>query len=149
MPPKKSKKSAPIPEEEIKVPIIPKRKEQEHKEETKNDTDQEKIIYRIFVAPEKRRTDNVIRNTELARILSLRAETYTHNQIAFTNITGLTSAEQVAIKELLDKKFPLDLIRDIAKDKQGNIISEIWNVNEMTLESIDIIKEFLQSAPNV
>lgn len=142
MPPKKAKKAAivSVPLETKKVAPL--------EEKIEPQDNQEKIIRRIFVAPEKRITDNVIRKTELARLLSLRAESYTHKQISFTNIVGLSSAEQVAFKELIDKKFPLNLIRDLGTDKDGNTISEIWDVNEMTIPSLDIIKEFTESVVN-
>jgi DNA-directed RNA polymerase subunit K/omega len=46
----------------------------------------------------------------------------------FTNVEGLTTARDMAIKEIFDKKCPLKITRKISKNKQ-----EEWRCNEMAI----------------
>jgi len=138
MPPKSRKKKLEVKED--------KKEEEAPKTEFKiipvKEVDSEKdIAKRIYVKPEDRITDNVLRLPELARILAVRAEMYSKNQISFTNLTTQINEEQVAIKELKDRKCPLQLIRVIAKDKDGNEIAELFDVNEMTFPNVHALSD--------
>ena len=159
MPPKARKKKADleqkiepsddIQEQKLESKVIPS--EQEQKKHIKTFTpfehglskelNSEKDVARIkFVLPEERITDNVIRPPELARLLAYRAELYSKNQISFVTLTTETNAEQVAIKELKMRKFPLDLVRIMTTDKDGNQIAERWDPNTMTLPALPILE---------
>lgn len=98
------------------------------------------VAKRLFVNPEDKITDNVLRPPELARILAITAELYSKNQISFTKLTNETNEEQVAIRMLLDRKCPLYLIRVIAENDNGDQICEKWDVNTMTFPNVPILQ---------
>lgn len=105
------------------------------------ETNSEKNIARIiYVDPSERITSNIITQPEVARLLAIRAELYTKNQIAFVPLTTETNEKQIAIKELKMRKFPLYLIRQISVDNNGNVIAEKWDPNLMTLPSLPILE---------
>lgn len=141
MPPKaRKKKAAPEIQEEKKAAPKEKKSEESFKIKTSDQLISEKsYAKRIFVKPENRITDNVIRKPELARLLGVRAELYSKNQIAFTNLTTQTTEEEVAKKELMDKKFPLYLLRIMTIDSEGNEIVELFDVNEMTIPNVEML----------
>ena len=139
MPPKRATKK--VKEVEIEEKKVHKPLKQFKPKQPKELNSENDIARRIFVNPEDRITDNVLHPPELARLIALRAKLFSINQLAFTKITDQVNEKQVAIKELLDKKFPLNLIRRIGKDKDGNEICEEFNVNEMVIPSLPILEQ--------
>ena len=82
----------------------------------------------IYVLPEDRVTSEVMTIFEYTEAISIRAKQIEDGGICFTDTSKLSDPLEMAKKELLDKKSPLDLVRGIT-----NIIYEKWHVNEMTL----------------
>jgi DNA-directed RNA polymerase I, II, and III subunit RPABC2 len=64
---------------------------------------------------------------EYAMVIGNRATHISQGAPIFVDITGLTEARDIAIKEIREKKCPLSISRRI-----GNKI-EIWEVNEMSI----------------
>ena len=80
----------------------------------------------VFVAPENRITSEILTKFEFTEIISHRAKQMENGGVCYTDVGELTDPLEMAKKELMDKKCPLDLIRGIT-DK----IFERWHVNEM------------------
>jgi DNA-directed RNA polymerase subunit K/omega len=91
-----------------------------------NDWVREKII----VPPEERVTSHIMQSFEEVEVLARRAKQIAEGSPIYTDYEGLTEAAHIAKKELLDKKCPLSVMRQI---KTNPPIFECWEVNEMTL----------------
>lgn len=84
----------------------------------------------VFLSDENRQTSEVLTKFEVTEIISIRAKQIENGGSCFTDVQDLTDPLEMAKKELLDKKCPLDVIRSIT-DK----IYEKWHVNEMAIPS--------------
>jgi DNA-directed RNA polymerase I, II, and III subunit RPABC2 len=82
----------------------------------------------IYVLPENRRTSEILTKFECTEIISTRAVQIEQGGTCFTNTDLLSDPLQMARKELMDKKCPLDVIRAIT-----NEVFERWHANEMGL----------------
>jgi DNA-directed RNA polymerase subunit K/omega len=80
----------------------------------------------VYTLPEDRITSEVMTKFELCEVISVRAKQIENGGDSFTDIGDLTDPLEIAKKEILDKKCPLDIIR-MKTDK----IAERWHVNEM------------------
>jgi DNA-directed RNA polymerase subunit K/omega len=80
-----------------------------------------------IVSPMERITSEYMTLYEYAMVIGNRATHISQGAPIFVDITGLTEARDIAIKEIREKKCPLSISRRI-----GNKI-EIWEVNEMSI----------------
>jgi DNA-directed RNA polymerase I, II, and III subunit RPABC2 len=83
-----------------------------------------------FVTPENRITSEILTKFECADIISVRSKQIENGGMCFADVQELTDPLDMARKELIDKKCPLDVIRSIT-DK----VFERWHVNEMVIPS--------------
>lgn len=81
-----------------------------------------------LVAPEKRITSEYMTLPEYAMVIGTRATHIAEGSPIYVDPTGITSAREIAIKEVDMKRCPLSISRKI-----HNRQVEIWMVNEMTM----------------
>lgn len=94
-------------------------------------------VKRIVVNPNDRMTPHFLSDFEVAYILRKRIESIDNGDIVFITITPeMDTSEKIAIAELIARKNPFILEREI-EVVNGNRIVEEWNVNEMALPSIE------------
>jgi DNA-directed RNA polymerase subunit K/omega len=82
----------------------------------------------IYLAPENRRSSELMTKFEYAKVVCDRAEQIKNGGVCFTDVDGLNDPIDMAKKEVKDKKCPLCIQRMIT-DK----IAELWYVNEMVI----------------
>ena len=82
----------------------------------------------IVLAPENRRTSEVMTKAELACIKAMSAMRMEKGGQPFVDAGNLSKYEDIAIKEIKEKKCPYSIVRELT----DNIV-EVWEVNEMTL----------------
>ena len=82
----------------------------------------------VYVLPEERRTSEILTKFECTEIISTRAVQIEQGGTCFTDCSLLSDPLQMARKELMDKKCPLDVVRAIT-----DVLFERWHVNEMGL----------------
>jgi DNA-directed RNA polymerase I, II, and III subunit RPABC2 len=82
----------------------------------------------VYVLPENRRTSEILTKFECTEIISNRAVQIEQGGTCYTDTSMLSDPLQMARKELLDKKCPLDVVRGIT-----DVLFERWHVNEMGL----------------
>ena len=82
----------------------------------------------IEVAPENRRTSEVMTIYEYTEIISTRTKQIESGGVCFTDTGDEEDPIKMAEKELRDKRCPLMIIRHITP-----IIVERWDVNEMAM----------------
>lgn len=85
----------------------------------------------IYVAPENRTTSEIMTRFEYAYVIATRARQFELGGEPFTDVDNITDYKEMAIKEVADKKCPLDIVRKIF-DKTA----ERWHVNEMGIPII-------------
>lgn len=86
----------------------------------------------VVVPPEERITSNMMTQAEVTRAIALRAEQMSRYPSAYTDVEGLTQAQDIARKELYDHRSPLVLRRAVGRTAAGERIIEKWPVREMT-----------------
>jgi len=91
----------------------------------------------IVVPSEERITSNVMTKAEMTRAIALRAEEISNNPSAFTDVGGLSRADDIARKELYDKRSPLILRRAVGQTPAGERIIEKWTVREMSYHPLN------------
>ncbi len=84
-----------------------------------------------IVNEDERITSNCLQKSEMAYIISIRAEQIAKHSLAFVDTTGLHSAIDIAKKELYNRKCPLILRRLVGCNIQNEPIIEEWCVREM------------------
>lgn len=87
----------------------------------------------VIVAPEERTTDNVLRRTEAAQVLAMRAQEIAQYATSFVDHAGLHDPVAIAFKELLARRCPLKVRRAVGVGPAQEQLYEEWRVNEMTL----------------
>lgn len=86
---------------------------------------------KITIVPDEEKiTSEKISKHELARLIAVRATQIGQNNIVFTDMTGLTDPQSMAIRELDMQRFPLSVYRIVAK-LPAEYKVEIWDVNTM------------------
>lgn len=80
-----------------------------------------------IVKPEDRQTSSYITKFELASVIGIRAQHIDSGAPPFVEFADLVKIEDIALREIYQKKCPLSVIRRV-----GNKY-EIWSVNEMVL----------------
>ncbi len=84
----------------------------------------------IVVPKECRMTSEIMSQAEYTRILSERAQQIQNGAMIFIHLAGETTAQEIAISEIRQKKCPMSIVRHITNNK---LIKEIWDVNEMII----------------
>jgi len=84
----------------------------------------------VFVTPENRITSEILTRFECTEVLSIRSKQIENGGTCYTDVQDLTDPLEMARKELIDKRCPLDVVRMIT-DK----IAESWHINEMAIPS--------------
>ena len=83
----------------------------------------------LIIAKQNRRTSRHITLYELAAVIGTRATQIDKGSPVFVKVDDLVKSEDMAIREILEKKSPLSIKR---KTVRG---IEIWEINEMILPS--------------
>ena len=96
-----------------------------------NMNDEHHMIMHI-IPDEERMSSNYLTLEEETEARGIRVTQIEGGAPVFTDVEGFTDPIEMARKELLDKKSPLILIREMRRDKTGRYV-ELWKVNEMTL----------------
>ena len=88
------------------------------------------VYYRTLkvVPDDKRITSSTMTMFEVTEVLGIRRAQIENGGRVFTDVTGLTSPEDMAIKELYDRKCPLKI-----KRKVGKFTQEVWKCNKMSI----------------
>lgn len=94
-------------------------------------------ITTVTVRPENRITSSVMTMFEYARVVGIRAKQISDTNITFAkNAAHLTSPEDIAKQEILEKECPLSIFRTLQHynplDPTSKNIVEEWEVNEMS-----------------
>jgi len=84
----------------------------------------------IYMADDKRVTSDRITEAEKAAVVGARIAQIESGSRIYTDITGLSSVEAIALKEFNDGRSPLIIIREIYR-KKNTIYAEKWKVNEL------------------
>ena len=87
----------------------------------------------IVVSENKKKTDNRLHRPELSNIISMRSEQIATYGTHFASLPVGKKVDEIAIKELYERKCPLMLRRSVGFGSNGETIVEIWDVNTMTL----------------
>jgi DNA-directed RNA polymerase subunit K/omega len=88
-------------------------------------------IVRI-IAPDDRRTSNVLQKSEVAHILGMRAKQIATNARFFVEVGVLHDPGAIAFKELIERRCPLVVRRTVGADPaDGALLVEEWFPNEM------------------
>ncbi len=74
-------------------------------------------------------TSNLLTKYELCRVISERANALEHGAQPLVDITHLNSKQDIALKELSEKKCPIFIYRPIPHHK--DIVYEKWDVNDL------------------
>ena len=90
-------------------------------------------VVAVVVAPDERTTDNVLRRTEAAQVLAMRAQEIAQFATSFVDHEGLHDPVAIAFKELYARRCPLKVRRAVGVGPAQEQLYEEWAVNEMTL----------------
>lgn len=92
------------------------------------------------VPDDERITSDVLQHTEMVACINYRIAQIEAGAPYFVDATGkdtgkeLTTAAEIAKAELLSRKCPLILRRDLFETRDNRIITELWNINEMAFD---------------
>jgi DNA-directed RNA polymerase subunit K/omega len=90
------------------------------------------LVARI-VPPDERVTDGRLHRTEAAYVIAMRAQQIARHATCFTEGHDLHDPVALAFKELLDRRCPFILRRQVGVGPAGEPIVEEWAVREMAL----------------
>ena len=93
----------------------------------------------IIIPDEERVTTNVLQRAEAARLISIRAKQiseYSTNYLVNPQKGQLYDPQEIAKRELFERRIPLLLRRHVGRTPDGDIIVEQWNPREMTLPQL-------------
>jgi DNA-directed RNA polymerase subunit K/omega len=83
-----------------------------------------------IVSPEDRITSDIMTLFEFSEVIGIRASQIEKGSQVFTDVRDISSARDMAIKELFDRRSPLVIIR-----QTGLFEQEHWKCNEMGFPS--------------
>ena len=90
------------------------------------------VLKKIIIDDADRITSNFITKYEITRAITYRITQIERGSKYFTDIGNINNAAQIAKKEIIDRKSPIIIEREINFDKQNNIsYCERWKINEM------------------
>ena len=92
----------------------------------------EHIVTKYIIPDEERMTSNYLTEEEMTEAIGIRVTQIERAAPVFTDVEGYDDAIKQARKELLDKRSPLILEREMKRSK-GIRYVEHWKVNEMVL----------------
>lgn len=81
------------------------------------------------VPNDERITSDFLTKSELSRIISVRAEMLSRNPVSFVSCEFISNPIDIVIKEIREKKSPLNVVRILPNGEQ-----EVWSVNEMNVK---------------
>ena len=84
----------------------------------------------VISKPEDRITSNIMTIYEFSYILAIRARHIDDGGPVYVDIEGLTTTRAMAMREIVQKKSPLSIMRKLSKNR-----AEIWAVNDLTIPS--------------
>jgi len=94
------------------------------------------IEYQYRVPDEERRTSNYLSLFEATQILSMRISMIQQKSISMVSNDNLSYAQQIARKELFERKIPLKIKRIVGIDDKKRILYELWDPKTMALPHI-------------
>jgi DNA-directed RNA polymerase I, II, and III subunit RPABC2 len=109
-------------EDEEEVEELEKKLNVHHDKEYKQIIQTENII----VKPEDRILSEYLTEYEMCNILSTRAKHIEDGAAIYVDVGNLKDPIEIAQKEIMEKKCPLSILREIKKG-----LYEIWHINEM------------------
>ena len=84
----------------------------------------------VISKPEDRITSNIMTIYEFSYVLAIRARHIDDGGPVYVDIEGLTTTRAMAMREIVQKKSPLSIMRKLSKNR-----AEIWAVNDLTIPS--------------
>lgn len=127
-------------EEEEKIPIDDEEVDEDYIDDEEDDVvkkqfelEEENNIESetIFIIPaNERMTSEKLSEYEIAELINIRAVNISKGGPIYTNIDGISDPIEMAKKELIDRKCPLYIKREVGYNKNG-IFVEKWSPNEM------------------
>ena len=90
-----------------------------------------KIVDIIVVPPEGRITSDHIQLPELARLLSIRAAQIDKYGAGSQDIGKATTSVEIARLEIIGRRMPLLIRREIGVTENGSAVVELWDPNTM------------------
>jgi DNA-directed RNA polymerase subunit K/omega len=92
------------------------------------------------VHPDKRKTSEIIQDTELTEAIGIRASQIENGAPVFTDVSGITDPISMAIKEFADRRNPLILERPLEKTDTYKLV-EHWKVRQMIFPGRILLSE--------
>ena len=90
------------------------------------------VLKKVIIDDADRITSNFITKYEITRTITYRITQIERGSKYFTDIGNINNAAQIAKKEIIDRKSPMIIEREINFDEKNNIsYCERWKVNEM------------------
>lgn len=87
----------------------------------------------VYIVPSNERiTSEKLSEYEIAEIINVRAVNISNGGVIYTDIKNLSDPIEMAKKELIDRKCPLYVKRQIGTNEKGVIFIEKWSPNEMS-----------------
>ena len=93
----------------------------------------------IFVAPNKRITSNRLTSYEASSIIAMRSQHIAKYATCFVDVNNMHDPVKIATKELLTRRCPLLVHRQVGTTVDGDSIVEEWNPRTMVLPSLEAI----------
>ena len=90
----------------------------------------------IVIAPEDRRSSNVMTRAEVTRAIAIRAQQISTHTHVYTPVGDLSDAISIATKELFDRRSPLMLERIVERTPAGEKCIEVWAVRKMAYPNL-------------
>lgn len=90
----------------------------------------------IIVHPNNRITPHRLTKFEMTRIETIRSEQIAIDNICMVDTTGLTDTVRMAKRELMMRKCPLTMRREVGLTADGKKLVEDWDPNTMEFSEI-------------
>jgi DNA-directed RNA polymerase I, II, and III subunit RPABC2 len=82
----------------------------------------------VISKPDDRITSNIMTIYEFSYVLAIRARHIDDGGPVYVDVEGLTTTRAMAMREIVQKKSPLSIMRKLSKNR-----AEIWAVNDLTI----------------
>jgi hypothetical protein len=98
----------------------------------------EKDIFTEYIIPDDdRKTSPIMTISEMVEAVGIRISQIEGGSVVFTEYGQLSSAKEIAYKELIDRKNPLIISRTVKEEKNKRYV-EHWKVREMVYPKMNI-----------
>jgi DNA-directed RNA polymerase subunit K/omega len=91
----------------------------------------------VLLMGDDRVTSNILKKSEATRAIAIRAKQIESYPVMFTEVVGETDSVVRAKQELLARRCPLKLHRQVGRGPAGEIYMEVWRVSEMVYPPLD------------